>query len=94
MEAEERGQAEAIARNLYEMSALKVPILCMMIGVRDRRGVLQEKTSVLDTMPENCVLLVSYFGYNCGMMGVVFLLIRFYNLADICSFLSQLLSFH
>jgi acetyl-CoA carboxylase carboxyl transferase subunit alpha len=30
--AEERGQAEAIARNIMEMSALKVPILCVVIG--------------------------------------------------------------
>ncbi|MEQ8359189.1 MAG: acetyl-CoA carboxylase carboxyltransferase subunit alpha [Cytophagales bacterium] len=32
MEAEERGQAEAIARNLYEMAGLKVPIVCIIIG--------------------------------------------------------------
>ena len=32
MEAEERGQGEAIARNLYEMSALKVPVLSIVIG--------------------------------------------------------------
>ena len=31
MEAEERGQGEAIARNLYEMSALKTPILSVLI---------------------------------------------------------------
>ena len=37
---EERGQAEAIARNLYEMSALKVPILCMMIGEGGSGGAL------------------------------------------------------
>ena len=40
MEAEERGQADAIARNLYEMSALKVPILCMMIGEGGSGGAL------------------------------------------------------
>ena len=40
MEAEERGQAEAIARNLYEMSALKVPILCLMIGEGGSGGAL------------------------------------------------------
>lgn len=40
MEAEERGQAEAIARNLYEMSALKVPILCMMTGEGGSGGAL------------------------------------------------------
>lgn len=32
LEAEERGQAEAIARNLLEMAQLKVPILCYVIG--------------------------------------------------------------
>ncbi len=32
IEAEERGQAEAIARNLFEMSKMKVPIICIIIG--------------------------------------------------------------
>lgn len=32
LEAEERGQAEAIARNLYEMSKLRVPVICVIIG--------------------------------------------------------------
>jgi len=32
IEAEERGQAEAIARNMFEMAKLKVPILCYVIG--------------------------------------------------------------
>ena len=32
LEAEERGQAEAIARNLFEMARLKVPIVCVVIG--------------------------------------------------------------
>ena len=32
IKAEERGQSEAIARNLLEMSALKVPIVCIVIG--------------------------------------------------------------
>lgn len=32
LEAEERGQAEAIAKNLFEMAQLKVPILCYVIG--------------------------------------------------------------
>lgn len=40
MEAEERGQGEAIARNLYEMSGLKVPILCIMIGEGGSGGAL------------------------------------------------------
>ncbi len=32
IEAEERGQAEAIARNLFEMARLSVPIICVIIG--------------------------------------------------------------
>ncbi len=32
IEAEERGQAEAIARNLFEMARLKTPIVCVIIG--------------------------------------------------------------
>jgi acetyl-CoA carboxylase carboxyl transferase subunit alpha len=31
-EAEERGQAEAIARNIYEMFRIKTPIICIVIG--------------------------------------------------------------
>ncbi len=32
LEAEERGQGEAIARNIYEMFNIKVPIICVIIG--------------------------------------------------------------
>ncbi len=32
IEAEELGQAEAIARNLYEMAGLRVPVICVIIG--------------------------------------------------------------
>jgi len=32
LEAEERGQAEAIAKNLFEMAKLKVPVICVIIG--------------------------------------------------------------
>jgi acetyl-CoA carboxylase carboxyl transferase subunit alpha len=32
IEAEERGQGEAIARNIYEMLRLKVPVICIIIG--------------------------------------------------------------
>lgn len=32
LEAEERGQAEAIARNLFEMTQLRVPIICIIVG--------------------------------------------------------------
>jgi len=40
IEAEERGQGEAIARNLLEMSILKVPILCFIIGEGASGGAL------------------------------------------------------
>lgn len=40
IEAEERGQGEAIARNLMEMSALKVPVLCIFIGEGGSGGAL------------------------------------------------------
>jgi acetyl-CoA carboxylase carboxyl transferase subunit alpha len=38
--AEERGQSEAIARNLFEMSTLKVPIICTVIGEGGSGGAL------------------------------------------------------
>ncbi|MGJ1412253.1 acetyl-CoA carboxylase carboxyltransferase subunit alpha [Sphingobacterium thalpophilum] len=40
LEAEERGQGEAIARNLMEMSVLKVPIICIVIGEGASGGAL------------------------------------------------------
>ena len=40
IEAEERGQAEAIARNLFEMAQLKVPIVCAIIGEGASGGAL------------------------------------------------------
>lgn len=40
IEAEERGQGEAIARNLLEMSNLKVPVLCILIGEGGSGGAL------------------------------------------------------
>ncbi len=40
IEAEERGQGEAIARNLYEMSGIKVPILSIFIGEGGSGGAL------------------------------------------------------
>jgi acetyl-CoA carboxylase carboxyl transferase subunit alpha len=40
LEAEERGQAEAIARNLFEMVDLKVPIICIIIGEGASGGAL------------------------------------------------------
>ena len=38
--AEERGQSEAIARNLREMSTLKVPVICTVIGEGGSGGAL------------------------------------------------------
>ena len=40
LEAEERGQGEAIARNLIEMVQLKVPVLCIIIGEGASGGAL------------------------------------------------------
>jgi len=40
LEAEERGQGEAIARNLYEMFTLKVPVVCIIIGEGASGGAL------------------------------------------------------
>jgi len=66
--AEERGQSEAIARNLLEMSQLRVPIICtvigeggsggaLAIGVGDRTVMLQYSTySVIS--PEGCASIL------------------------------------
>ncbi len=40
IDAEERGQSEAIARNLFEMAALKTPIICTVIGEGGSGGAL------------------------------------------------------
>ena len=40
LEAEERGQGEAIARNIYEMMRLKVPVICIVIGEGASGGAL------------------------------------------------------
>jgi acetyl-CoA carboxylase carboxyl transferase subunit alpha len=40
LEAEERGQGEAIARNLLEMAVLKVPVICIVIGEGASGGAL------------------------------------------------------
>jgi acetyl-CoA carboxylase carboxyl transferase subunit alpha len=40
LEAEERGQGEAIARNLFEMATLKVPVICIVIGEGASGGAL------------------------------------------------------
>ena len=40
LEAEERGQGEAIARNIYEMMRMKVPVICIIIGEGASGGAL------------------------------------------------------
>ncbi len=40
LEAEERGQGEAIARNLFEMTKLRVPVICIIIGEGASGGAL------------------------------------------------------
>ncbi|MBP9528960.1 MAG: acetyl-CoA carboxylase carboxyltransferase subunit alpha [Laribacter sp.] len=66
--AEERGQSEAIGRNLYEMSRLKVPVVCTVIGeggsggalaiaIGDQVNMLQYSTySVIS--PEGCASIL------------------------------------
>lgn len=64
LEAEERGQGEAIARNLLEMSQLKVPVICIIIGEGASGGALGigigDKVLMLENSwysvisPENC----------------------------------------
>jgi acetyl-CoA carboxylase carboxyl transferase subunit beta len=55
MEAEENGQGEAIARNLYEMSGLRVPILCLMIGEGGSGGALALAVGNEVWMMENAI---------------------------------------
>ncbi len=64
LEAEERGQGEAIARNLIEMAQLKVPVICIIIGEGASGGALGigvgDKVLMLENSwysvisPENC----------------------------------------
>lgn len=64
LEAEERGQGEAIARNIYEMIRLKVPVICIIIGEGASGGALGigvgDKVLMLENSwytvisPENC----------------------------------------
>lgn len=55
IEAEERGQGEAIARNLYEMSGLKTPIVSLIIGEGGSGGALALATSDEVWMLENSI---------------------------------------
>ncbi len=64
LEGEERGQGEAIARNIYEMIRLKVPIICVIIGEGASGGALGigvgDKTLMMENTwytvisPEGC----------------------------------------
>ena len=55
MGAEERGQGEAIAKNLLEMSNLKVPIICVVIGEGSSGGALGIAVGDKIAMLENAV---------------------------------------
>lgn len=55
LEAEERGQAEAIARSIYEMSSLRVPVLSVIIGEGESGGALAMATADEVWMLENSV---------------------------------------
>ena len=58
LEAEERGQGEAIARNLFEMSTLKVPVLSVVIGEGGSGGALAMAVADEVWMLENAVYSV------------------------------------
>ena len=53
LEAEERGQGEAIARNLFEISDLKVPVLSIVIGEGGSGGALA--MAVADEVWKMCI---------------------------------------
>lgn len=55
IEAEERGQGEAIARNLFEMTSLKVPVLSIVIGEGSSGGALAIAVANEVWMMENAV---------------------------------------
>ena len=55
LEAEERGQGEAIARNIYEMSGLKVPVVSIIIGEGGSGGALAMATADEVWMLENSI---------------------------------------
>ena len=57
IDAEERGQSEAIARNLFEMSRLRVPIVCTIIGEGGSGGALAVGVG-------DCVLMMQYSTYS------------------------------
>jgi len=96
IDAEERGQSEAIARNLLVMSALKVPIICtvigeggsggaLAIGVGDRIVMLQYSTySVIS--PEGCASILWKSAAKAAdaaeVMGITSARLKKFNLVD------------
>ncbi|AKO44775.1 acetyl-CoA carboxylase carboxyl transferase subunit alpha [[Haemophilus] ducreyi] len=94
--AEERGQAEAIARNLREMSQLSVPIICtvigeggsggaLAIGIGDKVNMLQYSTySVIS--PEGCASILWKSAEKASMaaevMGLTAQRLKELNLID------------
>ena len=58
IEAEERGQGEAIARNLFEMSSMKVPVLSVVIGEGGSGGALALAVADEVWMLENAIYSV------------------------------------
>jgi len=64
LEAEERGQGEAIARNLFEMSALTVPVIAVVIGEGGSGGALALGVANTVLMLENSIYsILSPEGY-------------------------------
>lgn len=96
VDAEERGQSEAIARNLYVMSDLRTPIICtvigeggsggaLAIGVGDRTLMLQYATySVIS--PEGCASILwknaNMASTAAEIMGITAPRLRLLNLID------------
>ena len=58
--AEERGQAQAIAMNLMEMSRLRVPIICIVIGEGGSGGALGHRRRRQNGDARVCVLLGNF----------------------------------
>lgn len=58
LEAEERGQGEAIARNLFEMSSVKIPVLSIVIGEGGSGGALAMAMANQVWMLENSIYSV------------------------------------
>lgn len=94
--AEERGQSEAIARNLYEMAKLRTPIICtvlgeggsggaLAIGVGDRVNMMQYATySVIS--PEGCASILwksaDKAGEAADAMGITAERLKSFGLID------------